>query len=721
MTSESKSRDVAKELMARKKESHDWMNNNFYDQWKEVYRSYKCEREPEKDPNDETGKKVDLSQTSIGMPDTWSYVRRQVARITAQPPNLRFRAKDRALADRISMKCMRDWDRGGVQRIQKKHVTQASLFGWSVRAWSWECLEYNRNKRIDPMGELDLDTDREVKSQYADAISEIQAEAAEQYGEPMDQQALMAELVARKGRGRLLPIQYSYRKYEGPKADFLFVGDCFPEPNFQSIQSSRWFIARRRRSLSWLRRVSSLYPDLKEGLQRLIEAAPNGHDPNGNANRDENDFRRALLSVVDRSDPTTDLGKEGGETMWTIYECHTPGADAKLSYVAEGNVFIGEIPYPYDLDGKIAFTELVLIDDLLCGIGDSHARILRGLQQLHDRQVNVRFDLIHNILRPLIGTSNQELYDNPELLKKGPGYRLVKAHGQSDLWVIGEQAAIASAAAGLQDESSIQRLIQQATGENNMSMAAGVDPQQGRTATGARLMAYNQDILSLDMNAMFTYTSLNADAEMLYMLNRSEMPEGIEFDAAMYRRNYEQRPGQPGDQASEEYMDVTPQDFQIDGEIEAVAGSTIADDDFDKQQSADSLFSAATANPQLFNVEKARDAFLIARGKGRELQEWIAAPQPPPPQEKPKMSISVKLETFPPEIQQQILSQAGLQITLVPEIPPAPEEMAPEAPGGPPPPPRPFMVPPQQQGGQNQAAPGLPNGGAVASLNKRAA
>jgi hypothetical protein len=44
---------------------------------------------------------------------------------------------------------MYQWDQGGVQRQQKKHMTQALLFGISVRAWYWSVDEYTRSGRVD--------------------------------------------------------------------------------------------------------------------------------------------------------------------------------------------------------------------------------------------------------------------------------------------------------------------------------------------------------------------------------------------------------------------------------------------------------------------------------------------------------------------------------------------------------------------------------------------
>ena len=82
--------DRAQEIVLRRTRSYDWMKENFYTEWEEVFKSYKCLRDPELDPDG----KPDLEATSVGLPMTWSHIRRMVARGTAQIPNLAFRAKE---------------------------------------------------------------------------------------------------------------------------------------------------------------------------------------------------------------------------------------------------------------------------------------------------------------------------------------------------------------------------------------------------------------------------------------------------------------------------------------------------------------------------------------------------------------------------------------------------------------------------------------------------
>lgn len=629
------------------------METNFYTEWEEVWKSYSCQRDPQKDDegNDDT------TQTSIAMPDTYAHVQRMVARITAQIPNIKFHARDREIAELISRTLMFQWDKGGVQRWQKKHARQAVMMGWSVRAWHWAHDQYLRTKRVDPLSPRVTPEDiAAILDQHSIPMRVFQVLPA------IAQRKILAMITANSGRAGMVPIEYLYTAYQGPRCDYLFVGDCYPEPNFQTLQAGGYFIVERRRKREWIEQVAESIPEFRDGLHNLLRDKPNGTTRNRFfGDSDSTHLRERFEAAIDRtSEDATDaresnsFGKE-----WIFTEMWIPGRQAKMVLVGEDDYYIGEYS-PYDLEGKIPFTDCILIDDLLCGVGNSTARMIRGLQQLHDRQVSQRVDLIYNILRPLLGTSNWELYNNPDLVKRGKGFRIVKMRSPNDLWMQGEQAAMAAAAAGLNDESGIMRLIQMATGDSNMSMAAAVDPQQNRTATGARLVAFNQDILTKDANDMFTWSSLNADAEMMYLLNRSEMSEPIEFDAGRYNRNY----AATKDALQEAWQKVEPEMFQLDGEIVVEAGSTLADDDESKVAQAQNLFSMFSGHP-LINQEKLRDTVLIAFGKGKELPQWAAKPPEPQPETKSSLSISMKHEMMSAE-QQAFVLERGLG--MPPEI-----------------------------------------------------
>lgn len=709
----------AGDVVARNDLSLKWMEDNYYEEWESVFKAYRCERDPEKDDDG----RDDSSLTSIATPLTTAYTNRATARMTAQPPNVRFRAKDKGYAELISRTLMYQWDKAKVQRQQKRHVRQAVLFGWSVRAWYWSFEEYNRQSRYDPYNDSRPQALDAITNAYGDQIVQ-EFGVPYQMLPPEQQPVALTMLLEKYGRGGLLDVKEPYKAYEGPKCDFLSVADCFPEPNFTSIQESEWFQVERRRNKNWIDMAVKAYPDLADGFDRLLKKYPKGAPPHyqsGQTGRSQN-FRTRMANAFSGNRFNHEFYDTAHQLGWSIIEEHIPGPNPKLRLVGEKDTWIGEIPYPYELEGKIAFTDLILIDDFLGGVGESLPRFFRGLQKLYDRQVNVRWDLIYNILRPLIGTTNREFYEDPKKIARGPGFRLVYMRGPNDLWVQGEQAAMASAAAGIQDSGGIMSLFQMITGENNMSLQANADPQQGKTATGARILAYIGDIISKDLIDMFTETSLKADAEMMFMLNRSEMTEQHEFEASRYNRVFDVK----NDPLKEQWMKVEPLHFQTDGEIMVEVGSTLADDDEMRAQKALQMYGAATARPDLFNQQKARDEFVKAMGFGKELNEWAAPPPQPPPPQPPKpaqLSVSAKLETLREEVQLQVLEQSGIKVQPQPPqpMPPGMQGGMPPSPagGGPGIPPPASGPPPNEDGGMLIPEEQLAGAGAYAASRGR--
>lgn len=664
------SRDRVAEVVDHKRISHGWMQDSFYAQWTTAYRAYLCEREPEKDPNNPN--RADLSRTAIGAPDTWSTVNREVARVTAQAPNLHFRCDDKALGELIGLKLMRDWDLGGVQRIQKRHVRQVSIFGWSVRAWFWDRQILWRSKRVDAIHEQAPLGLAAIADYYAGQIAAL-APGADPMQAVQDPQ-VRAILTARLGRGGLLPIRYRYVAYEGPRAEFLFAGDCFPEPGFQSIQTSRWFIVERRRNRDWLMGMAQAVPELAAGIEDLLNRYPNGSPKRTYSSGSSTSLRHELLSVSGVS--TTHQATDERTDEWTILEEHRPGLNPTVTLVGEDSVLIGEIAYPYDLDGKIAFTECVLTDNLLHGVGDSAPRILRGVQELRSILSCRLADAYDYGLRPLLGTTDKSIYDNPQEIRPGPGYRLVYLkQGPGSVWVQDSSGVLAAAAAAHTHMGNLARDLQMGSGDSNMSMMAGVDPQQGRTATGARIVQANLDTLTRDKIDMFTQSSLVADAEMMFLLNRSELSDPVQVEAGRYARGpLENR------SVREEWARVEPLMFQREGQMIVEAGSTVADDDDARLERATGMFQMLSGNPHVDQRRLVID-LLTAHGKGNRLADYLTKEQPGPPPEPPakaSVSVSAKLEALPPEAQQMILSGVG----LLPAGPPAGGSPPGTGPGG---------------------------------------
>ncbi|HUT59071.1 MAG TPA: hypothetical protein VNA25_14575, partial [Phycisphaerae bacterium] len=337
MNENDKPKDRADQILKEKQRSFEWLETNFFGEWEQAWKNYKCKRDPEKDLDG----KEDPELTAVGMPDTWGYARRTVARGTAQAPNLRYHAKDAEVSELISRTLMYNWDRGKAQRIQKKHLLQAVLFGWSVKAWHWARDERIRRKRVDIANLQPGDLEDIINTYNLNILRDPRVAESGMIDR------ILSSLLAKHGRGNLLPVRYLAKSYEGPKSDFLLVGDCFPQPNFTSLQDSAWFIVERRRRLPWLKALAEAYPQFSKPLDELVKKHPDGTQP-PSFNDDHQNLRNRLQSVIDRRDETSRSWEDEHAPEWTITEEHRPGENPTLRYVAE-DIYLGELEYPYEL------------------------------------------------------------------------------------------------------------------------------------------------------------------------------------------------------------------------------------------------------------------------------------------------------------------------------------------------------------------------------------
>lgn len=711
------------DLMDRFTRSHDWMRDNFYSEWEDVYQQYTCTPEDDFDSNQENlnKRKPNLFQANgdpyrkdrtngrrdpdvaikVMQPDQWGLIRRKVARATGSIPNLNFKSTDPALGKRVARTIMMQWDKSGHQRRQKRHVTIAFLFGISVKLWYWERQTYSSYIRVNPMTATD-DQLGMIAEQYAPDITRITQSLTSQMGlfdgadgrgvEELSQEAL-AQLLAEKGKGEYLRLSIDKQGYIGPRCDIIGPWDFFPEPDYQYLDEANWVCITRRRRKEWFTSMSAYYSSDQyqypgdsdytfhsDEAERLIKDMPRGGSQEHNRRGDG--LRHRLESVAGMLTDSSYQDSSEEDAEYEVMEFHYPGKGC-VEYLAEGGYYLGKVKYPFELENNgVPLTDLVFVDNILHGIGDSSSRRIKDLVWTHSLHNSLRYDAVKQVLRPYYYTTDRRFFENPELTDRGKGFRLLYLSGPNELNSVHESAALASIASSMGDESSIQRSIQYGTGETNMSMSADLDPAQNRTATGAKIVQANQDILSREEQLML-HLSLYSDLEMMRQMNKSELVDTIAFNSEPYERrvageNTAAVTGISGSpQPPPEWLSVTPDDFQQEGQIYPEVGSTLADDDDDKVNRAVMLYEQAKATPHLLNVETARDNFLIAMGEGRNLDKWtpVPPPEPPPvpPQERAQYNFSIRMEDLTPEQQQAVLLKAMGE-------PPPPQEQPPPAP-----------------------------------------
>lgn len=655
------SRDVeVQRVIEQRDDSFSYMERNFYDDMEEVWKHYHCKVDPYKDIDG----LEDKDKPHFGQPDTFAAVNRRTARITAQLPKISFTSfnGDDGLEERVSRKCMWDWDQGKIQRIQPLHVRQAELFGWSPRPWHWERMEHIRRKGINLAKESLSPEEIELiaKEYELEPMAKMILEGAP-FGDPA-RNVIIASLMEKAGRRGLLDVSYLYKAFEGPRANFLFIGDCFPEPHFDEIQTSAYFIVEMRRDKQWLEDLANEWPEqFGDGIRQLFEKFPKGTSPGCRNEYAGTHLRDRLRRAIDQEDQlTSQYANNNKETgVWNILARWTPGREPKVTYVAEESILLGTIDSPYSLNGKIPFTELILCDSILRGIGDSASRIGKDLQMMRNLQANSRFQLFRHFSQPMFGTSDQTLFDNPEMMTRQAFRFVMMRRGPGSVWNLNDSPSMASAAATMNDEQGTQRSLQVLYGESNMSLAANVDPSQSRTATGARIMQANTDIITKALVDAFHMTSVNPDVEMIWLLNRSEMSDAVKFDARPYLRNYD-TVNMESDPMKAVWIVAEAEDFQQDGNLVVEIGSTLADDDEAKVAQATNLFQMLSGNP-LVNQETLVKNLLIAHNQGSKLQQYMVKPQPAQPEPiKASVSISLKGEDLSEAERRAALIEGGI-------------------------------------------------------------
>src|SRR5262249_15830424 len=146
------------------------------------------------------------------------------------------------------------------------------------------------------------------------------------------------------------------------------------------------FTIVRRRNRQWIERTAKWlaeegYVDQANNLIEILKEKPQGTQPyQYDKTNDVLNFRSNIATATGSDHYFDDIyTSESKSSIWEIIEEWVPGENPVVRMAVDENLWIGEIPSPYDLDGKIPFTELVFIDNLLGGVGDSTARIMRGL------------------------------------------------------------------------------------------------------------------------------------------------------------------------------------------------------------------------------------------------------------------------------------------------------------------------------------------------------
>ena len=423
----------ADKVLGRRDASREWLSKNFYDDFEDVWRSYKVRTEA---LTDELTGQEDTSRTNVCMPDYWIIGRRKAARLSRRPPTLRIRSTNEEMANFLSNWASFQWDRSGEQRHQKRHVLQAELFGLSIKEHFWDKITVNRRVRrtarqeLEAMGvmvEKDEDGDEETFRPATRAESEEGKSRPFKGFDDTQQSSILAST------GPEVMSTVPINKYEGPVSNFRFIGDCYMEPDFESVHTSAWFTFADTKDLEWLaymakqtyrHPISGKERKVFEDMDALEKLTKQGNRTMSSMDKDDEDLRKRFRDVIFKDQPTHDLKLIPGKRFHVLTEHTFRDGWPWISWVANESIFLGEMPYPWDLYGNYAISAFTPIPDLLSGIGDSSPRALKFLMKLHNVTVAQRTDLLNQILKPLI--MMREGADIPEEITDRGLYRILR-------------------------------------------------------------------------------------------------------------------------------------------------------------------------------------------------------------------------------------------------------------------------------------------------------
>jgi len=653
--------DIAAEVKEQREASQRWFDANYWPEMSEVYRNFKCRVEPNVDAQ---GKEI-TDQSNICLPDHFVMVRRGVARLTANPPSLRVRGgQEQSQRDKVSALLMTQWDRSGEQRTLRRNVLSAKLFGWAVNKTWYDRIEVDRRLRV-PLEQLPLSR---VMRETGAAPEEIQAALAARGGrdEMMSEEALAAKAEL----GPSLFDRIKLLKYDGPIGGNVFIGDISVEPGFRSLQQSSYVIETTERDVGWLtfwakQETTNPYTGQKqpvfadqEALNRVISVAKERQSQFSARASIKHDFRKLLRETINKTDPDT-----GGHrprlpvARFMADERHSRDDEGviRVDFVAEGDEYLGSLWYPWDTYGRYIYSELVLIPDVLGGIGDSTPRISRYLMQLRNTRVNQTTDFISNLLRPW-GTklNTADVTDEASVLTRYGKFINVKNH--ADIQFRQDPPFPTSA---WQDQAQYVREMQQVD-PATADFAPGGDtvPQPGKLATGLILQQKATDTVTQDELNQLNYF-IKEIMELRLWMNQQAMESAVTIERGEMQRMTAL--SFRTDATGPVSITVDPMEIQEDFDLFPEAGSTLAQDDEFKRAAIERGFLVAAQNPDVFN-KQAFAQKLAQTIPGMDAQEALAAEPPPEPgpQVRINFSVTAKFEELPGDVQAAVLGMGGL-------------------------------------------------------------
>ena len=636
------------------------MQINYWDMWEDVYRASKCRTKPIM-TKDKTGAEVeDRTRTNVAMPELSLIIRRKTARLTANPPQINYTVPDGGntdLAEKLTAWSYMQFDRSGESMEHRKLVQSSQTFAYGVSKLFWDTVEVERKfyQAIGPgMKRSSL---MALQGAPDDEISAADKEG----GTPLSDDEV-SQAIAKFGNTAQMPTKVS--QFEGPVSKNVFIGDFFIEPGAANLNVSGWAVENYWESDVWLKKMAAkVYIDQEtqeemplfdpQAIKELADM------PSWQPIYQQQPFdlrSRLRTNALGQTLPLWPTKLLKGK-RYDILECHTKDKDGQfwIEWIGNEKVYLGKMPYPWDLYGKYCYTELVPMFDLLSAYGDSTPLMLRHLWLLHNAIVGSRRDLVANLLRPLM--KGKTGMDIPDEQVDRALFRVIMMRNPDDLQPMMENMSLGPAIQAATEEEA-QNMRMMALAEPNLTnVETGTDtnPQAGKTATTAVLAAKSADALTqFEIDSLNWYLKETGEKK-LAMLQQTEPPQDPNSPSGY--RPY-QIPGKYGSQVeglSQRYgkASVVNLDFmelQQEIQVEPAAMSMLSVDDDIRRNAALQLVEMAGQMPSVADPYYCMH-FYASTIRGIDADKAVPPPKPPQPVP-PKVTVTVAAKVdLPPGVQ----------------------------------------------------------------------
>ena len=658
------------DILDRRNESRRYMQINYWDMWEDVYRASKCLTKPIM-VTDKTGNQVeDRTRTNVAMPELSLIIRRKTARLTANPPQINYTVPDGGdtdLAEKLTAWSYQQFDRSGESREHRKTVQSSQTFGYAISKLYWDTVEVER-KLFRSFGAGPGRAKRSDLMRLQGAPEDEISDAVKEGGEELSDSE-MSQAISKYGNSAQVPNKV--KQFEGPCVKNVFIGDFFMEPGAAYLDVSGWCVENYWESDVWLKKMGQkTYIDPESGDERPI------FDPKAIVELSEMpswqpiyqqqpfDLRSRLrTNALGQTLPLWPTKLLRGK-RYDILECHTKDKEGQfwIEWIGNEKVYLGKMPYPWDLYGKYCYTELSPMFDLLAAYGDSTPMLLRHLWLLHNAIVGSRRDLVANMLRPLM--KMRAGADIPDEQIDRALFRIIQMRDPDALQPMIEPMNIAPAIAAASEEEA-QNMRMMGLAEPNLSnVESGTDanPQAGKTATTAVLAAKSADALT-----QFELDSLNwyfkdLGEKKLAMLQQVEPEQDDNGQYKPYQvasKYTSQVQGLTQRYGKASVANIDFMELQQEIQVEPAAMSMLSVDDDIRRTNALQLLQVAGQMPNIVDPYYAAH-FFASTIRGIDADKAVPQPKPPsPPPPKVSVTVAVKWPELPSATQAQILSGAG--------------------------------------------------------------